>query len=75
LDDSKLGALKAWRRDMARRHRVAPYVILHDRTLAELLLRRPVTMEDLLLIPGIGPQKVRKYGEEILEALFTALES
>jgi len=75
LDDSKLGVLKAWRRDMARRHRVAPYVILHDRTLAELLLRRPVTMEDLLLIPGIGPQKVRKYGEEILEALFTALES
>ena len=75
LDDSKLATLKAWRRDMARRHRVAPYVILHDRTLAELLLRRPVTMEDLLLIPGIGPQKVRKYGEEILEALFTALES
>ena len=75
LDDSKLGVLKAWRRDMARRHRVAPYVILHDRTLAELLLRRPVTMEDLLLIPGIGPQKVRKYGEEILEALFTALKS
>ena len=75
LDDSKLGVLKAWRRDMARRHRVAPYVILHDRTLAELLLRRPVTMEDMLLIPGIGPQKVRKYGEEILEALFTALKS
>ena len=53
----------------------APYVILHDRTLSELLLRRPVTVEDLLSIPGIGPQKARKYGEDILEALFTALES
>lgn len=75
VDDYKLGALKAWRRDFARRHNVAPYVILHDRTLSELLLRRPVTVEDLLNIPGIGPQKVRKYGEDILEALFTALES
>ena len=61
--------------DFARRHHVAPYVILHDRTLSELLLRRPVTIEDLLLVPGIGPQKARKYGEDILEALFTALES
>lgn len=75
VDDYKLGALKAWRRDFARRHNVAPYVILHDRTLSELLLRRPVTVEDLLNIPGIGPQKVRKYGDDILDALFTALES
>jgi ATP-dependent DNA helicase RecQ len=72
-DVTQLGALKAWRRDFARRHHVAPYVILHDRTLTELLLRHPVTIEDLLLIPGIGPQKARKYGEDILEALFTAL--
>jgi ATP-dependent DNA helicase RecQ len=54
---------------------VAPYVILHDRTLTELLLRQPATVEDLLLVPGIGPQKARKYGEEILEAVFTALEA
>jgi ATP-dependent DNA helicase RecQ len=73
VDDRQLGALKAWRRDFARRERVAPYVILHDRTLTELLLRRPVTEEELLLIPGIGPQKVRKYGETILEAVLRAM--
>jgi ATP-dependent DNA helicase RecQ len=75
VDDSKLSILKAWRRDFARRQQVAPYVILHDRTLSELLLRRPVTVEELLLVPGIGHQKARKYGEDILQALFTALES
>lgn len=69
VEETQLAALKAWRRDFARRQRVAPYVILHDRTLAELLLRRPETVEELLQIPGIGPQKARKYGEEILEAL------
>jgi len=74
VDDFQLAALKAWRRDFACRQNVAPYVILHDRTLSELLVRRPITVEDLMLIPGIGPQKVRKYGEEILDALFAALE-
>jgi ATP-dependent DNA helicase RecQ len=71
----KLASLKVWRRDYARKHHVAPYVILHDRTLTELLIRQPSTVEDLLNIPGIGPQKARKYGEDILQALFTALES
>ena len=75
LDESKLRVLKAWRRDFASRQQVAPYVILHDRTLSELLLRQPATVEELLLVPGIGPQKAAKYGEDILEALFTALET
>ncbi len=75
VPEGKLAALKTWRRDFARKQRVAPYVILHDRTLTELLLRRPVTVQDLLEVPGIGPQKARKYGEEILEALFQAEES
>jgi ATP-dependent DNA helicase RecQ len=74
-DNAQLSSLKAWRRDFARSQQVAPYVILHDRTLTELLLRQPATVEDLLLVPGIGPQKARKYGEEILEAVFTALEA
>lgn len=75
LDESNLRVLKAWRRDFASRQQVAPYVILHDRTLAELLRRQPVTVEELLLVPGIGPQKAAKYGEDILDALFTALET
>ncbi|HEU0120463.1 MAG TPA: ATP-dependent DNA helicase RecQ [Bryobacteraceae bacterium] len=75
VSEGQLGAMKAWRKDFARRQKVAPYVILHDRTLSELLARRPATLEELLLIPGIGPQKVKKFGEEILEALFTAQES
>jgi len=74
VDEAQLGALKRWRRDFARKQGVAPYVILHDRALAEMLLRQPATVEQLLTVPGIGPQKVKKYGEDILEALFTALE-
>jgi ATP-dependent DNA helicase RecQ len=74
VNDRQLNALKAWRRDYARKRHVQAYVILHDRTLTELLIRQPATVEELMLVPGIGPQKARKYGEDILEALFRALE-
>ena len=70
----QLSALKVWRRDYARRKHVAPYVILHDRTLAELLLRQPGTVEELIRVPGIGVQKAKNYGDDILEALLAALE-
>lgn len=73
--NAQLSVLKNWRREFAQTEGVAPYVILHDRTLAELLLRQPATVADLLLIPGIGPQKARKYGEDILKAVSCALES
>lgn len=74
VSDAQLGSLKLWRRDYARKLHVAPYVILHDRTLNDLLIKQPATVEDLLQVPGIGPQKARKYGEDILQALFNALE-
>ncbi|MBM3783192.1 MAG: ATP-dependent DNA helicase RecQ [Acidobacteria bacterium] len=75
VSPSQLAALKLWRRDYARKLRVQAYVVLHDRTLTELLIRQPATVDELMLVPGIGPQKARKYGEDILEALFVALES
>lgn len=75
VSNAQLMAMKAWRRDFAKRHHVLPYVILHDRTLTELLIRQPATVDELIQVPGIGPQKARKYGEAILEALFVALET
>jgi len=43
--------------------------------LTEFLILQPATVDELVRVPGIGPQKARKYGEAILEALFVALET
>ncbi len=62
-------ALRAWRADLAREQGVPAYVILHDKTLRELALRRPASPAALLDVPGIGQAKVERYGEALLQLL------
>ncbi len=69
LDDSTRALfelLRQWRAETARFQGVPAYVILHDRSLRELALRRPLNREDLLDIPGIGAAKADRYAEALL---------
>lgn len=68
-------ALRAWRLDEARRNSVAPFVILHDRTLLAIASMLPQSTEDLLSIPGIGPAKLASYGDAILSIVATVSAS
>ncbi len=58
--------LKEWRRDQCAEFGMAAFMVLHDRTLQEIAERRPSSERELQSIPGIGPQKMLKYGEDIL---------
>ncbi|MGA2848323.1 MAG: ATP-dependent DNA helicase RecQ [Terracidiphilus sp.] len=59
--------LKEWRSAEAKRLGVPAYVVLHERTLTALALARPNSLNGMLAIDGIGPAKMEKYGEAILE--------
>ncbi len=59
--------LREWRAAEAKRLRVPAYVVLHDRTLNALALAGPANSRQLLEIDGVGPAKVDKFGEAILE--------
>ena len=59
-------ALRAFRLAEARRQQVPPYVIASDRTLRDLAQLRPDSLGTLELAHGIGPSKVKRYGEQIL---------
>lgn len=61
--------LRHWRGETAREQGVPAYVILHDRTLHELALRRPPDLAALMTVPGIGEAKARRYGPALLELL------
>jgi ATP-dependent DNA helicase RecQ len=58
--------LRAWRSRRSREMGVPPYTLFWDRTLDELCDRRPSTMQDLATVWGIGEQKRRRFGAEIL---------
>lgn len=61
--------LRAWRRVVANRMNLPPYIIFHDKTLWALARLRPQTEEALADIKGVGQSHVEKYGAELLQVL------
>jgi ATP-dependent DNA helicase UvrD/PcrA len=62
-------ALKAWRLERARADDVPAYVVFHNSTLEEIASRKPRSLAELGAVPGVGPSKLGRYGEEVLAAL------
>ncbi|MFH0908664.1 MAG: helicase-related protein, partial [bacterium] len=63
-------ALKQWRREKAAAMGNVPaYIIYGDKTLRVLASRIPSTEEELLMVHGIGPAKVKQFGEETLAVI------
>jgi ATP-dependent DNA helicase RecQ len=62
-------ALRVHRLEIAHRESVPPYVVASDRSLRELALLRPTSLEGLQQAHGIGRGKVEKYGEGLLEVI------
>ncbi|MBI3742940.1 MAG: HRDC domain-containing protein [Chloroflexi bacterium] len=63
----RLERLRAWRRERAERDRVFPYQLFWDRTLHDIVKRQPRTVDDLARMNGVGEEKARRFGEELLE--------
>jgi ATP-dependent DNA helicase RecQ len=67
-----LGALRAWRSQIARKRGVPAYVVLHDSTIDGIATSRPTTLAQLRAIPGIGDKKLEHYGDELIELVKAA---
>ena len=72
---ARFEALRQWRLEIARRGEMPPYVIFHDKTLAEIARRQPTSMRDLATVPGIGPAKLERYGADVLELIGASSEN
>ena len=68
-DEALFQELKAMRLRLATEAHVPPFVIFHDRTLAEIAEKRPITTEALGLITGLGVAKITRYGKAIIEVV------
>jgi DNA helicase II / ATP-dependent DNA helicase PcrA len=68
-DDPLYETLKEWRLKTAKAEDKPAYVIFHNSTLAEIVRRAPRTREELSMVPGVGPAKLERYGDEVLAAL------
>ena len=59
-------ALREWRTGRARADAVAPFIVFHDSTIEAIAARRPRSIAELRRVPGVGPMKLDRYGEEVI---------
>ena len=72
LSDSDLllyNALKDWRKKSADEQNIPPYIIFGDKTIEDLVEKKPKTNLELLDVFGIGELKAEKIGSQILRII------
>lgn len=61
--------LKAWRLRTATELDQPAFVIFSDKTLRDLVAKKPRSLDDLRHVYGFGPAKIEKFGSEVLGEL------
>lgn len=61
--------LEAWRRTTAAAEETPAYMVLRNESILQIARENPQTVDDLQSIRGIGPVKLERYGETILEVI------
>jgi len=60
-------AIWLWRRRLAEELGQPAYVVMSNETMIQIAETRPATMEALATLPGMGEQRLNRYGETILD--------
>ena len=69
VDEDVFAALRQWRSQTARDQKVPAFVIFTDATLMAIAEAMPADDSELLSVSGVGPQKLERYGAELLEVI------
>lgn len=67
--DDLFEKLRSLRREISLETNVPPYVIFGDKSLHDMCLFLPKSMDDLLMVYGVGKSKQEKYGEDFLRVI------
>jgi superfamily II DNA helicase RecQ len=68
-DPAVYQALADWRRRRASNEAVPAYHVFANRVLAAIAEAKPRSAAELLAVPGIGPAKLERYGDEVLKVV------
>jgi ATP-dependent DNA helicase RecQ len=70
-----LAALRKKRIEIAREEKIPAYIVFSDRTLADMAMRRPASLESLAAVKGVGEMKLSRYGEIFLDVIRNSEET
>lgn len=69
VDESLFGRLKALRMTIAKEEHVPPYIVFSDRTLTDMVIKKPQNKAEMLAVSGVGEVKYQKYGARFLACI------
>lgn len=73
-DPQLFSMLKDLTKKMAKRHKLPPFVIFQEPSLADMSIQYPITLEELQKIQGVGQGKARRYGREYVALIKSYVE-
>jgi ATP-dependent DNA helicase RecQ len=66
IDEALFATLRAWRLEQAREQGVPAFVVFHDSHLRAIAASRPITLEALSEVKGVGPNRLDRYGSAVI---------
>jgi ATP-dependent DNA helicase RecQ len=67
--DALFVRLKDHRAEIAKKKQLPAYVVAHDKSLADLVKKKPRTLGELEGVYGFGPSRIEQYGEGFLAVI------
>ncbi len=66
--------LRSLRLEIARNDELPPYIIFHDKTLAEMVSLLPQSLDEMSGIHGVGQKKLENYGQQFLDIVINHIQ-
>jgi len=68
-DERLLKMLKDLQKTVAKKHNVPPYAVFQEPSLEDMVLKYPVSLEELTKVFGVGEGKAKKFGKEFVDLI------
>ncbi|MBP5377837.1 MAG: DNA helicase RecQ [Bacteroidaceae bacterium] len=68
-DETLYAMLLSLRKKIAKQYDVPPYVVFQDVSLEAMTTLYPITVEEMMNIPGVGAGKAKRYGKDFCELI------
>lgn len=69
IDNDLFSRLREVRKQIAKESEMPAYIVMSDRSLQDLVLKQPTTIEAMTSVYGIGEYKAEAYGKPFIEAI------
>lgn len=69
LDQTLYNMLKDLVKQVAKKHKLPPYVVFQETSLSEMAINYPITIDDLSKISGVGQGKAQRYGDAFVKLI------